>query len=55
MSNDAVAQQPADTGADAITPEMYRKIDEIIELSVGEVTSYVNLCRQTERTGAGGK
>jgi hypothetical protein len=59
MSNDAVAQkettgsgkQPAlDMGADSITPEMYRKIDTIVERYKDKPGSLIPVLQQaTER------
>ncbi len=48
MSNDAVAQQPVDTGADAITPEMYRRIDAIIERYKDKPGSLIPVLQQAQ-------
>ena len=49
MSNDAVAQKETiDTGADSITPAMYRKIDQIIERYKDKPGSLIPVLQQAQ-------
>ncbi len=48
MSNDAVAQQPANTGADEISPEMFRKIDGIIDRYKDKPGSLIPVLQQAQ-------
>jgi NADH:ubiquinone oxidoreductase subunit E len=48
MSNDAVAQQPANTDADEITTEKFRKIDSIIERYKDKPGSLIPVLQQAQ-------
>ncbi len=48
MSNDAVAQQPANTGADEISAEMYRKVDAIIDRYKDKPGSLIPVLQQAQ-------
>ncbi len=48
MSNDAVAQQPANTGADEITAEMFRKIDGIVDRYKDKPGSLIPVLQQAQ-------
>jgi NADH-quinone oxidoreductase subunit E len=48
MSNDAVVQPPVETGSDAISPDMFRRIDAIIERYKDKPGSLIPVLQQAQ-------